>query len=93
VAHGGQIVDAARRVRDVLTAAGVADIELHPLEIKALLGYREQERAARAMAEHYLALGPLPEHTCTVDEDTELVTVHAECPYGCRINLPRVEIS
>jgi hypothetical protein len=82
-----------RRIRELLEAAGVEEpIELHAYEIEQVLAYRERERVSRAQAEQYLRLGPLPEHACTVDPETDLVIADASCPYGCKRERLRNEV-
>lgn len=83
-----------RKVREVLTAAGVTEpIELHAYEIEQVIAYRDRERLSRAGAEQYLSRGPLPEHTCKLDPETDLVVAEAGCPFGCRRDRPRTEVS
>lgn len=84
---GGRAPDAntVRQVREVLAAAGVTEpVELHAYEVEQVVAYREREQVSRAGAERYLSLGPLPEHTCKVDPETDLVVADAACPFGCK---------
>jgi hypothetical protein len=87
---GAYTAENVRRVRALLSAAGVADVELHPLELAELHRYRESERVARSGAERIVALGPMPPHTCSVSEHG-FVHEHNDCPHGCRPNEPRRE--
>jgi len=90
-AHGSLGPEAVGKVRRLLTMAGVKDVELHPYEVEAIRTYREKARAFTAQADRYLAAGPLPYHTCIVDE---LGTVRdaGSCPYGCKPDGPRWEV-
>jgi hypothetical protein len=92
LAAGGVFtLEAVSKVRRILDAAGVTDVELHRLEIDAVRKYREQARADTAAAERFLSGGPLPDHACLVDEDG--VVTHAEsCPYGCRPRSARLVV-
>lgn len=87
---GAYTAENVRRVRALLVAAGVADVELHPLEIIELQQQRDRERMARAQAERLLALGPMPPHTCTLGDDGH-VNVNNNCPHGCQRNFARRE--
>jgi hypothetical protein len=80
---GAYTAESVRRVRAVLSAAGVGDVELHPLELDELHRCRQSERAARAQAERIVALGPMPLHCCELGDDGHVET-HNDCPHGCR---------
>jgi hypothetical protein len=86
-------IEAVRKARGVLAEAGMTGVELHPLEIEAVTHYRERERSARHQVEYYLALGPLPDHTCLVGSESGLVKAPRSCPFGCRFDQPRIEVS
>jgi len=90
-AAGSFSLEAVGKVRRILDAAGVADVELHRLEIEAVRKHREQARVSAAAAERYLASGPLPDHGCIVD-DKGVVTDAGSCPYGCRPTAPRMTV-
>lgn len=83
IAAGSFLPEAVGKVRRLLAAAGVTDIELHRHEVEAVRTYREKARSYTAMAEKLLAAGPLPDHGCIVD-DHGLVTDAGDCPYGCK---------
>lgn len=82
-------LEAVGKVRRILGAAGVPDVELHRLEVEAILKHREQARVHTGAAERYLASGPLPDHTCIVN-DLGVVADAGNCPYGCRPQAPRL---
>lgn len=80
---GAYTAENVRRVRALLSAAGVADIELHPLELAELHKCRDNERAFRAQAERIVGRGPMPYHACTLGDDGHVET-HNDCLHGCR---------
>lgn len=91
VSSGGVTLENVDRVRRVLEAAGVEDVELHALEVDAVLRYREGARLKLAAADRLLAAGPLPEHTCEVIPDGT-VSATNDCPVGCNAGRPRIEL-
>lgn len=90
-AGGAFSLEAVGKVRRILDAAGVTDVELHRLEIEALRGHREKARMYAAAADRYLASGPLPDHGCIVDGEG-VVTDAGNCPLGCRSEAPRLTV-
>jgi hypothetical protein len=73
--------ESVRRVRDILKAAGVTDVELHPVEIERVRQLRTEQALCATMADAILAAGPLPPCTCTLD-DSGLVAKVNGCPLG-----------
>jgi hypothetical protein len=92
VGAGGVTAENVGRVRRLLAAAGVEDVELHALEVEAVKRYREQARVALASADKLLAAGPLPTHTCVTAVDDGPVTATNGCPVGCCAGKPRIEL-
>lgn len=92
VGGGGITVENVGRVRRILEAAGVADIELHALEVANVLHYREQARLLLATVDRLLAAGPLPEHACEIFESSGIVQQVNDCPVGCNAGKTRIEI-
>jgi len=90
-ANGSFSLEAVGKVRRILAAAGVTDIELHRLEIEALRKHREQARLSTAAADRYLASGPLPGHTCIVNHNGT-VNDAGNCPFGCRPQATRLTV-
>lgn len=84
IGNGTYTLDNVARIRNVLTEAGVGDIELHPVEIDAIRRHREAERLARAWAEKLLAAGPMPICTCTLHGDGTVETTNG-CKLGHRV--------
>lgn len=91
VGGGGVTAESVDRVRRILEAGGVEDVELHALEVAAVTRLREQARLATASADRILASGPLPEHACEVSESGR-VTATNDCPVGCNAGGERIEL-
>lgn len=90
-ANGSFSLEAVDKVRRILAAAGVTDVELHRLEIEQVRKHREQARVSSAAADRYLASGPLPDHTCIVNHNGT-VNDAGNCPFGCRPQAPRLTV-
>lgn len=90
-AAGSFSLEAVGKVRRILGAAGVPDVELHRLEVEAVRKHREQARVHTGAAERYLAAGPLPDHGCIVDDLGVVIDV-GNCPFGCRPKAPRLTV-
>lgn len=80
---GAHTIENVSRIRALLSAAGVGDVELHPLELASLQRWRESERAAYAAVQRIVSLGPMPPHCCELGDDGHVET-HNDCPHGCR---------
>lgn len=81
---GASTLDNIRRIRGILTRAGVTDIELHPLEIRRVIELRESERLAREGIGRLLAGGPMPVCTCTLDRGG-IIESSSGCPLQHRV--------
>lgn len=79
----------ANRVRRILAAGGIKDVELHRTEIEQIADLRLRARLATQQANAIEARGPMPACTCKV-EDHIVVDTYG-CPLGHKPNEPLPE--
>lgn len=82
VGTGAHTLENVGRVRRILAAAGVEDVELHKLEIQQIRLLRAQQAELAAAAEKLFAAGPMPFCRCEPKDDGSGLIGNT---YGCKL--------